>query len=577
MSDREESNLRLTAVPPPPPPRSGSGRPAALYPEDDRWKVQTIRGTGAVYLYGPELDLVDAPEFQRLQGIKQLGTTYFVFRGAVHTRFEHSLGTLQKAEQIVQAVNRGDSGVKVDPVGHRVVRLAALLHDLPHVPFGHTLEDEFGLLDRHDENQPRLSALLEEGRIGDVLRDSLDQKERLMLFTVLGLRTKGSGGAGHGADKEIELVRRLGDYAYVADIVANTVCADVLDYIVRDLSACGMPVAIGDRFLDFFEISPADAPNEANRNRMALRLYKRGMPRPDVESEIIKLLTYRYELAERVFFHHAKNAASVMIGEAVRRLRLHERDANFRDLSDDLLLAVLREPRIGKPLGLRMPKVELEDREVASQLAKLVERRRLFKLGYLGVSDDDTERRAGDIYRKWGDVEGRVALQNELAERAGLAPSEVLVHLPEPNMMAKLARVRVLLERDTVVTFEELEERHSGRVEALNRAHERLWRIAVYLHPDAYENKAAKRLVGSAARELFGIRPRYAEPELDQPYIATVFDLHSKERNWNIDREGAIDAAAKAAASSSMPKSLEAAIALMDAVVQDLTPEGGQR
>lgn len=573
VSDQRESHLRLTAIPPP--PRSGSGSPAALYPDDDRWKVQTIRGTGTVYLYGPELDLVDAPEFQRLQGIKQLGTTYFVFRGAVHTRFEHSLGTLQKAEQIVQAVNRSSGGAKIDPTGHRVARLAALLHDLPHVPFGHTLEDEFGLLMRHDENQPRLSALLEDGRIGDVLRDSLDERERLMLFTVLGWHPTGSGGAGSGVDKEVELARRLGDYAYIADIVANTVCADVLDYIVRDLSACGMPVAIGDRFLDFFDISPADAPNEANRSRMALRLYKRGMPRPDVESEIIKLLTYRYELAERVFFHHAKNAASVMIGEAVRRLRLHERDANFRDLSDDLLLAVLKEPRIGKPLGLRLPKVEPEDREVASELAGFVECRSLFKLGYLGVSDDDTERRAGDIYRKWGDVEGRVALQNELAERAGLASSKVLVHLPVPNMMAKLARVRVLLERDTVVTFEEWEERHSGRVEALNRAHERLWRIAVYLHPDAYADKAARRLVGSAARELFGIRPRYAEHELDQPYIATVFDLHSKERGWNIDRSQAIDAAAKAAASSSMPKSLNAAVALIGAVVKDLMAEGG--
>ena len=48
------------------------------------------------------------------------------------------------------------------------------------------------------------------------------------------------------------------------------------------------------------------------------------MPRPDVESEVVKLLSYRYELAERVYFHHAKNAASVMIGRAFQELGLNQ-------------------------------------------------------------------------------------------------------------------------------------------------------------------------------------------------------------------------------------------------------------
>jgi hypothetical protein len=43
--------------------------PTNPYPNDGRRKVHTVRSTGAVYLYGPELDIVDAPEFQRLGGI----------------------------------------------------------------------------------------------------------------------------------------------------------------------------------------------------------------------------------------------------------------------------------------------------------------------------------------------------------------------------------------------------------------------------------------------------------------------------------------------------------------------------
>jgi hypothetical protein len=124
-----------------------------------------------------------------------------------------------------------------------------LLHDLPHVPFGHTLEDEFGLLVRHDENFPRLDALLKNSRIGALLAEHLDAEEYEQLLFVLDAVAPADE-AEKRLSKEERLVERLGEYAYVADIVANTVCADVLDYIVRDLSACGMPVSLGTRFLD---------------------------------------------------------------------------------------------------------------------------------------------------------------------------------------------------------------------------------------------------------------------------------------------------------------------------------------
>jgi uncharacterized protein len=356
--------------------------------QGERVKVQTIRATGAVCLYGPEIDIVDTPEFQRLGGIKQLGTSYFVFRGAVHTRFEHSLGALAQAQNIIDAVNRSPlSQRRVDKRGTRLARLAALLHDLPHVPFGHTLEDEFGLLVRHDENFPRLDALLKNSRIGALLAEHLDAEEYEQLLFVLDAVAPADE-AEKRLSKEERLVERLGEYAYVADIVANTVCADVLDYIVRDLSACGMPVSLGTRFLDYFQITPPNVPLKTNCNRMALRLDKRGMPRPDVESEVLKLLSYRYELAERVFFHHAKNAASVMIGHAVALLELHKQDTNFHWLSDDLLLAALANAKVATALSLKITK-DAGARAEAEAIGRLVEQRRLYKLAYLGVADDD--------------------------------------------------------------------------------------------------------------------------------------------------------------------------------------------
>src|SRR5262245_46811557 len=154
---------------------------------DSRTKVFTVRTSGSVYLFGPELEILDTREFQRLAGIKQLGTSYFVFRGAVHSRFEHALGAVSMAQKMIDAVNRNPFAQR--QIGEReirLIRLFALLHDLPHVPFGHTLEDEFGLLERHDRNEARIKALLWESPIGKVLEAALLPEEYAVFRQMIG-------------------------------------------------------------------------------------------------------------------------------------------------------------------------------------------------------------------------------------------------------------------------------------------------------------------------------------------------------------------------------------------------------
>src|SRR6058998_1849028 len=90
---------------------------------------------GDIEMSSLEVELMDTPEFQRLRGIKQLGTAYLVFPSAVHTRFEHSLGTSWMAHRILQAVRRTES---ISQDEERLIRVSALLHDVTHIPFGHT-------------------------------------------------------------------------------------------------------------------------------------------------------------------------------------------------------------------------------------------------------------------------------------------------------------------------------------------------------------------------------------------------------------------------------------------------------
>src|SRR6185295_15995304 len=152
---------RMWAKPRPPPmQRDHDGTPArgiTIPIMSDRRRYSVVRDPvhGDVYLTQEELALLDTREMQRLRGVRQLGTAYLVYPGAQHTRFEHSLGTMHLTSRLVAAVNRnrelrpeGLLGIADDE--ERILRAAALVHDITHTPSGHNIEDVRGILERHD-------------------------------------------------------------------------------------------------------------------------------------------------------------------------------------------------------------------------------------------------------------------------------------------------------------------------------------------------------------------------------------------------------------------------------------------
>src|SRR6185295_19254340 len=125
----------------------------------------------------------------------------------------------------------------ITPLEEILTRLYALLHDVPHVPFGHSLEDELQIMQRHDENKLRLERFFgSTSQIGSIIVDTLGPEilERLMTL--------------YHWDKESKLPN---DDAFVYDIVSNTVCADLLDYLARDNYFCNLGVPLEYRFLNF--------------------------------------------------------------------------------------------------------------------------------------------------------------------------------------------------------------------------------------------------------------------------------------------------------------------------------------
>src|SRR5437763_858961 len=178
---------------------------------------------GDIEMSSLEVELMDTPEFQRLRGIKQLGTAYLVFPSAVHTRFEHSLGTSWMAYRILQAVRRAEA---ISQDEERLIRVSALLHDVTHIPFGHTLEDERRVLPRHDKDEERVDYFLRISTVGRILK-----REGLQDAVIRTLK---------------------GDETYRSDIIGGAISADLLDSLARATYSCGLCQYYDPRIFESF-------------------------------------------------------------------------------------------------------------------------------------------------------------------------------------------------------------------------------------------------------------------------------------------------------------------------------------
>ena len=100
-----------------------------------RFKVAYDPVHSYVQLHDDVLSVMDTPEFQRLRDLKQLGTCYFVFPGASHNRFEHSLGVAHLSGAMINHFVGSQPELRITEQEASYVRIAGLVHDLGHGPF----------------------------------------------------------------------------------------------------------------------------------------------------------------------------------------------------------------------------------------------------------------------------------------------------------------------------------------------------------------------------------------------------------------------------------------------------------
>ncbi len=328
------------------------------------------------------MSLVDTAEFQQLHRIRQLGPTALVYPGATHTRFSHSLGVFHIARKLLQNLLLRRDAPELSPEGVRAYLAAALLHDLGHFPYTHSLKS-LPLL----EHEALTGRIVMTGAPARRLRENLGVSPEMVAAIVdESLPDQGN--------REIPFFRRL---------LSGSLDPDKLDYLNRDARFCGVPYGLQD--LDF----------------ALARVIPLGFDGIAVDaagvSAVENVLFSKYLMYRSVYWHRTVRVATAMIRKAVfLALRQGElKPELLYNLDDDLLYA-----RLGDSA---FPPLDLVRRVGARNLLKTAAE----------IPFDETNPR----HRTLEDNERRFRLEQELArelkKRSAIVPDhEVIVDLPDP-------------------------------------------------------------------------------------------------------------------------------------------------
>ena len=163
--------------------------------------------------------LIDTAAFRRLANISQLGLVSLVYPGATHSRFEHSLGVYRNALLFMQRlIQQPEFRESCTPKDCETLIVAALLHDVGHVPYAHVIEDlKLSHVERHEV---RAAKFLKQTEIAKILADD---------FAI------------QAADVLEILNSKSSRYKLISSLLNGPIDIDKLDYLSRDSLHAGVP------------------------------------------------------------------------------------------------------------------------------------------------------------------------------------------------------------------------------------------------------------------------------------------------------------------------------------------------
>ncbi|NOY09977.1 MAG: HD domain-containing protein [Spirochaetes bacterium] len=336
-----------------------------------------------IYLSGSLLEVTKDRCFQKLNRIKQLGPAYLVYPGATHTRLNHSLGVFALAHRLIKHLVAFEEVRELSVEGVKSFLCAALLHDLGHYPFAHSLKDIN--IKSHEE---LTSELIMGSGITGILKKTVGV-DPLAVAAIIDEKTAYSGGV------RVEFYRRL---------LSGVLDPDKLDYLNRDAYFCGVPYGIQDVDFILGEVQPVEC--------RGIGISEKGL------SAVEGILFAKYLMYKSVYWHKTVRIATAMIKKAV-----------IMGLKEGI---IKREELYG-PDDNEFFSIVLKYGYPPFELLKKVVERNLYKLIYRTPFDDNNP-----IHRDLTDVkikdEYERKITGELGKTAGrkILEQEVIIDVPEP-------------------------------------------------------------------------------------------------------------------------------------------------
>ena len=247
---------------------------------------------GLIELSQKEIELINTKAFQRLRRIRQLAMAFLVYPGALHTRFDHSLGVMHIAGRICDRLKQ--RGEISDDDCERV-RLAALLHDIGHGPFSHVSEH---LLDKYvpKDGRSTLEKMHEKITVDIIKYNSeieavLSDKDRESVVEMI-------------QGKEMNEGETKKDFR--RDIVSSDLDADKMDYVLRDSYFAGVKYGTYDleKIIESCRVHYED-------DESYLAISDEGI------YALEQLLLAKHHMTQQVYSHRVKSISQAMIVRGV--------------------------------------------------------------------------------------------------------------------------------------------------------------------------------------------------------------------------------------------------------------------